>query len=349
MLAIGAGFACLAMGREAVAGDVIGATATVSLNTSNGPDDGKWTVHGTLTAEESRTAHNEYSIPGSLQGTWDANAFARVDATQVDPVSHRPIIDFAGRAFADNTGLALAGSQAIADMKYSDVVSLRPYFGISPDPRYAPGAQRPLYFHVDITGSITNQIAANPFEAVATSIVRLSMNGTSQLFDIEAQTDPVHFKNYPDNTRWFTSGNWDSITVDANGNYVGSATLVARYDSSQQGYAYTLETALETDATSSTAYIAGLRSAHLVGIAYADGTTPESHGYQIVDLTGFPSPNVAIAIPEPSPLLLAGLGLTLLAAGRSAHVLVGMFMRRPNRCSRPATGEEAARRDDSAD
>jgi hypothetical protein len=320
LIVVGTGFVGLAMSRGAMADLMYGASATVSLYTYGGPFDGKWTDQGNLalTAQEDRAASNQLSLGGESALTV-ANATAQVDATQVDPVNYHPIIDFAGQAYASNVG-GVYGGEAIADMKYTDVVSLPPRFGISPDPSYAPGVQRPLYFHTVITGNITNLIGI-PNEPNATSAVSLWMNGSRQAW-IVAETDPVHYSSYPNNTRWFTLGTWDSINVDANGNFVGCASLPVPYDSSLRGYPYALETTLQTDAAGGgSAYISGLHSAHLVGITYADGTTPESHGYQIVDLTGFPSPNLAVAVPEPSTLRLAGLGLLALALNSLADRL----------------------------
>jgi hypothetical protein len=328
LLVIGVGFACLAMGRGAEADLIYGATSTVTLDTQGGPFDGQFTDRGILTAEEARTASNTYSVGGAFVQI-DANASARVDATGVDPVSRRPIIDFAGHAFASATGYINTG-EAIADMKFTDVVSLRPRTGVTPDPNYAPGVQPHLYFHVEITGSITNLIVGNLAPTEASAVI-LRMNGGQQT-SILAETDPT-YRNYPDGTRWIARGNWDplSLTVDGRfdfdgnvgntGNIVGSATFSAPYDSSVRGYPYALETILQADADEGTAYIAGPHSVHLVGITYADGTTPESHGYQIVDLTGFPSPNLATAVPEPSSLQLAGLSLALLALNSLAHRL----------------------------
>jgi hypothetical protein len=201
-------------------------------------------------------------------------------------------------------------------MKYTDVVSLRAYSATSADPRYAPGVQRDLYFHVQITGSITHQIAVHPpgyFYFDANSTVTLLMNGEERT-SINADTTSAYGNLYPASTRWSPFGNWDSLTVDGSGNFVGSVTLFAGYDSSAKGYAYELEEILEANANLATAYISEPNSAHLVGITYADGTTPESHGYQIVDATGFPSPNVPLtAVPEPSTLGLAVLGVVGLA------------------------------------
>jgi hypothetical protein len=316
LLAIAVGFSYTAMGREVKAGIVYGASATVRLYTSGGPFDGQWTDQGLLTAQEARAASNEYSIGGATTLTL-ADASAQVDATQVDPVTRHPIIDFAGQAYTSNTGGPLQG-EAVADMKFTDVISLRPYTAKSPDPSYAQGVQSRLYFHTVITGSITNQIGPNADSFNAQSSVSLYMN-TGQGTSILADTDPSYVQ-YPNYTRWLTSGNWDSITVDANGNFVGCATLSAPYDSLARGYPYELETKLQTDAyLGASAYIGGLHSAHLVAITYADGSTPESHGYQIVELTGFPSPNLPTAVPEPSSLQLAGFGLTILALISFAH------------------------------
>ena len=50
---------------------------------------------------------------------------------------------------------------------------------ISTDPNYAPGPNRDLYFHTEITGSITHQILVDPvfYSFYATSYVRFLMNG----------------------------------------------------------------------------------------------------------------------------------------------------------------------------
>ncbi|WP_397569006.1 PEP-CTERM sorting domain-containing protein [Schlesneria sp. T3-172] len=45
----------------------------------------------------------------------------------------------------------------------------------------------------------------------------------------------------------------------------------------------------------------------LKSITFADGTTPESHGYSLIFGSGMVSPNVS-SVPEPSTLALAGLG-----------------------------------------
>jgi hypothetical protein len=335
LLATGVGFACLAMGRGAEADLMYGASATVNLYTGGGPFDGKWTDQGILTAQEARAASNEFSLGGE-QALTVANASAQVDATHVDPATHHPIIDFAGQSYASNVGGIYAG-EAIADMKYTDVVSLRPYTGISPDPRYAPGVQRLLYLHTVITVNITNQIGLTSPAFSAVSTVSLWMNGVRWAWIIADTTSS--YPDYPNDTRWFTYGNWDSISVDGNftvdrngntGNVVGYATLPVSYDSLARGYPYALETMLQTDAAGGTsAYISGLHSAHLVGITYADGSTPESHGYQIVDLTGSPSPNLAVAVPEPSSLQVAGLGLAVLALNSLARRL-----RRAENCRR---------------
>lgn len=49
----------------------------------------------------------------------------------------------------------------------------------------------------------------------------------------------------------------------------------------------------------------------LAAITFADGSTPESHGYTIAFASGMPSPNLVPlnAVPEPSSLVLLGLGV----------------------------------------
>jgi hypothetical protein len=302
------------MGRAAVADITYGASATVQVWTQGGLFDGQVTNQGVLTAQESRIAQNTFSKDGVFAQT-NADATARVDATAVDPATHHPFIDFAGHAHTDNVGGIYAG-YAIADMKYTDVVSLRPYFGITPDPNYAPGVQHYLLFKVSIDGSISNSFhpfnpQGYPWSYYANSLVRLEMN-SGQTTDLTATTSEA-FSQHPNSTVWSTY-NWDSINVQDNGNFQGTKTFRVPYDLGDQGYAFALEAILRTDASlGGLADISGLHSAHLVGITYADGSTPESHGWQIVDKTGFPSPNLPLAVPEPSSLLFASLGLAAVA------------------------------------
>ena len=78
----------------------------------------------------------------------------------------------------------------------------------------------------------------------------------------------------------------------------------------------TFEAVLRADAENSSADVSGIHSIHLTGITFADGSTPDSHGYEIVDVTGIPSPNVAVGVPEPPTLPIAAIGAALIVAFR---------------------------------
>ena len=54
----------------------------------------------------------------------------------------------------------------------------------------------------------------------------------------------------------------------------------------------------------------------LESITFADGSTPEEHGFEVVFGSGAPSPNVPVnAVPEPGSLILFALGATGIAVG----------------------------------
>ena len=73
-----------------------------------------------------------------------------------------------------------------------------------------------------------------------------------------------------------------------------------------EGVTWTLESG--ADVPSGAAYSDFYNTFTLESITYADGTTPESHGYGISFGSGIQSPNIT-AVPEPSSMVLGAVGM----------------------------------------
>jgi len=305
MNAIGLGIVLLVSIQRANA-DYIGATAVAKAD-ANGPN-----ANTSVKSQGPLTAQATWGDNGSTTGTGNdyvslANTLARVNATGY------PVVTLGGYADSTVAGFSPYGAAiATSDSTWDDIISLRPRTaGIAT-------THPTLYLKVAVSASINLGVAAGAGNDSYSNEGTLNLKENIWNYNTGSVVRNVYYDNLLDShyrgtayqNGFETSYNWDNLSVQ-NGILHGEATFAINYSSIVQGYNYELEYIIRSSAYLGMADIVSDHTLDLVGVTFADGTTPESHGFDVLSASGIQSPNVAgpgPEAPEPPGLGLLGIG-----------------------------------------
>lgn len=166
-----------------------------------------------------------------------------------------------------------------------------------------------LVFHFTLEGALTTSInGITGFSSSVQSDASISARFNNELLSFDVGKNAVFNPTGEDQT---ICAAFDP-TVSLNNGYAS--------------YTYLLRATAESSYGFGRADFANTMT--LDSITFADGSTPESHGYELVFESGIQSPNVT-AVPEPSSFAIFGIGACIVSAGAAR--------RRRRECSRKQT------------